>query len=69
LFGRLSSGVVLPSFGYFVDTTMTIELGWSGSPVLGADGRVVGFVHACQTRADGARRACIEHSAIVGVMP
>lgn len=33
------------------------------------DGRVVGFVHACWATWDGARPACLEHGAVIGVMP
>lgn len=70
MFGRQASGVVLPGLGFYRDTTISVDFGWSGSPVLGADGRVVGFVHACTGRlSEQGRIECRPNTALIGVMP
>lgn len=43
-----SSGSVASAFGEFRESTLTIQHGWSGSPVIGADGRAVGVVVTCR---------------------
>ena len=68
MFG-VATGEVMPRDAYFRDTLMPVGFGWSGSPVLGADGSVVGFVHACWATWEGARATCREHGAVIGVMP
>jgi S1-C subfamily serine protease len=63
-FGAITDGNVLEGDGFFRNTTMTIALGWSGSPVYGLDGKVVGFVHSCE-----ARKQCLPDNAQIGVLP
>jgi S1-C subfamily serine protease len=45
-----SRGEVLPGFGFYLDSTLSIRHGWSGSPVIGDDGKVVGIVARCVGR-------------------
>jgi len=69
MFGEITDGNVLPGAGSFVDTTMSIIPGWSGSPVLALDGSVVGFVHSCIATVHGLHRKCLPHNAQIGVLP
>lgn len=64
-FGAITDGNVLEGEGFFRDTTMTIARGWSGSPVYGLDGKVVGFVDGCMARAG----VCLPDNASIGVLP
>lgn len=67
-FGGIEYGNVLAGAGYFRDTTLSIRLGWSGSPVLGHDGRVVGVVHSCLVP-NASPHSCLAHSTQITVLP
>lgn len=64
-FGATTEGFVLPGAGFFRDTTMGIQLGWSGAPVIGLDGMVVGLVHSCVATV----RGCTRRNAQITVLP
>lgn len=57
-----AEGSVWSDIGSSWLTTLDITFGWSGSPVLGPDGRVIGIVRACQTSEPG---ACDSHAGIM----
>lgn len=63
LFGVLGQGA-----GYFRDTTLDVQPGWSGSPIVGEDGKVVGIAVARIAPPDFARfKKCRPHTGIVAV--
>lgn len=64
-FGAMTDGNLLDGAGYFRDSDMTIAKGWSGSPVFGLDGKVVGLVHSCVAR----ERQCLPFNAQIAVLP
>jgi S1-C subfamily serine protease len=68
-FGAIADGNILPGIGFFRDTTISIDFGWSGSPVFGLDGKVVGFVDACRVGSGRPRAKCLPESALIGVLP
>jgi S1-C subfamily serine protease len=66
---RRSTGTVQPGAGFFRDSTITIKHGWSGSPVIGADGFVVGLIHSCHGNFVGAQHFCLPNNATMSVLP
>jgi len=68
-FNATTRGTVLAGAGFFRDTTMGIQFGWSGSPVLGGDGKVVGLVHSCLAAGEGRARGCLPLNAQITVLP
>lgn len=69
LFEQVHTGRVLPGFGFFRDTTLTIAPGWSGSPVFGADGKLVGIVHSCLGGFENGQKFCLPESGTFAVLP
>jgi S1-C subfamily serine protease len=65
LFDAIADGNVLAGAGAFRQTTLSVEFGWSGSPVFGLDGKVVGFVHSCRAR----KGQCLPFETQIGVLP
>lgn len=55
---RSSPGRVYPGFGFFRDTDVTVQHGWSGSPVLGSDGFAVGVVSRCYGHYVNSQHVC-----------
>lgn len=66
---KRSPGRVLPGFGIFRDTDVTIRHGWSGSPVLGLDGRAVGVVVRCWGAYVDGTHVCANHDMQFSVLP
>jgi S1-C subfamily serine protease len=66
---RHSPGRVLPGFGFFRDTDVTIQHGWSGSPVIGVDGRAVGVVARCNGAYSDGRHVCARNDMQFSVLP
>jgi S1-C subfamily serine protease len=64
-----SSGEVLPGAGFFRDTTIDIEHGWSGSPVIARDGKVIGVIARCEGRYVGLVHVCNPDNAQISVLP
>lgn len=63
-FAGIADGNALAGAGFFRDTNMTIVHGWSGSPVFGLDGKVVGIVHSCEA----VMHKCLPFSAQIAVL-
>lgn len=68
LYQRSVSGFVLVGAGFFRDTTLSVEPGWSGSPVFAADGSLVGIVHSCVGGYIGVHKYCTPNNAAIAVM-
>jgi hypothetical protein len=51
--------------GDFFETTQTVDKGWSGSPVLNANGDAVGVVSQCQGGVNGATTRCVPGRVVV----
>ncbi len=66
---RESRGTVRPGFGLLRDTDVTIEHGWSGSPVIGTDGRAVGVVVRCYGSYINGRHVCRKNDMQFSVIP
>jgi hypothetical protein len=69
LFGETHEGELLPGIGFFRDTTITIRPGWSGSPVFGRDGKLVGIVHSCFGGWVDGHKFCLPYSGTLAVLP
>lgn len=70
LFGWVhSDGEVLFSSGLFADTDVTIQKGWSGSPVIGFDGAAVGIVSRCMAKYEDGMAICLPHDMQFSVLP
>jgi hypothetical protein len=67
-YSATTRGRVLPAEGLFRDSTLTVIPGWSGSPVLGADGRAVGVVRSCQGGIIGATKFCLPNNAVFSLV-
>lgn len=68
LFDATSSGNLLPGEGFFRDSTITVIPGWSGSPVFGDDGRVVGLVRSCRGGIVGMTKICLPDNAALSLV-
>jgi S1-C subfamily serine protease len=66
---KRSPGRVLPGFGLFRDTDVTIQHGWSGSPVVGFDGKAVGVVVQCRGSYVNNHHVCADHDMQFSVLP
>lgn len=62
-------GTLRPGFGRFLDTSLTVWPGWSGSPVLGSDGAAVGVLLNCLGGMRGADKFCLPDGAVMAVLP
>lgn len=69
LFDATSSGQLLTGYGFFRDTTVTIKPGWSGSPVFGRDGKLVGIMRSCFGGWANGHKYCLPRSGILSVLP
>lgn len=68
---QIHPGQIVAGAAGFAFSSLTIEHGWSGSPVLGADGKLVGIVSACIDvnlfSGTGVKAHCAEDFAILAV--
>jgi S1-C subfamily serine protease len=65
---QTSRGMMLAGDGYFRDSTITVIPGWSGSPVFGVDGKVVGLIRSCFGGFVGTIRFCYPDNAVVSLV-
>jgi hypothetical protein len=63
-----SQGAAMLALGNFRDSSLTIDFGWSGSPVLGDDGAVVGVISKCAAQYVGSLKYCLPRSAIFSLL-